>query len=439
MSSPTKILMLEDNRFDAELNQRALSDAGIELNIEVVTSGKAYEEVLQEFKPDLILSDFSLPGYDGFCALRAALEFDSDLPFILVTGAIGEEHAVEMLKQGASDYILKDRLARLPEAVIRALKDAERTRQLKESEGRYRLLMESSHYGLWDWDLLTNDLYLSPQWKQMLGYADDELTNCFDTFQSLLHKDDRKMVMETVQRFLENPDKWDVEFRMLHKRGEVCWINARASFETDVNNKVTRMLGVHIDVTQRHKNEERLRQAAQVFSSTVEGVTITDTRGTILDVNPAFSEITGFSREQVIGENQSILKSGRHSNDFYRSMWQSLHSEGFWKGEIWNRRKSGQVYPAQLTISAVKDEQRKTTGYVGVFSDITQSKKTEARLDFLAHHDPLTGLPNRLLFNARLSQALRHARRHSSKLAVLFIDLDHFKNINDSLGHAFGD
>jgi diguanylate cyclase (GGDEF)-like protein/PAS domain S-box-containing protein len=439
MTAATRILLLEDNPFDAELIQHALAQSELEAEVHHVDNGGAFVAALQEYRPQIVLSDFSLPEYNGFEALKETKGFDASLPFILVTGAIGEEASVKILKRGADDYVLKDRLARLPRAIERALKDAEFQRQLRISEERYRLLMESSHYGIWDWDIAADSLYLSPQWKQQLGFADNELHNSFETFSSLLHPEDRGTILDKLDRFLERPEGWDVEFRLQHKDGAYRWFNSRAGFTKDANGKPNHMLGVHIDISTRKEAEQRLRQAAQVFSSTIEGVTITDPDGVILDVNPAFTEITGYSREEAIGHNPRILKSGRHDRGFYQALWESLQSEGHWSGEIWNRRADGFIYPELLTISAVTDRAGVTTGYVGVFADITKSKRTEAKLDFLAHHDPLTRLPNRLLLNARLMQSIKHAARQHTNLAVMFIDLDRFKNINDSFGHSVGD
>jgi len=440
MSPPIRIVMLEDNPLDTELNSRALQKGGLECEIIQVETEAEFLSALKSHAPDVILSDFNLPSYDGFKALQATQVFDPDIPFIFVTGAIGEEASVNMLKYGAVDYILKDSLIRLPEAVNRALEDAKHQRLLKISEERYRMLMESSHYGIWDWDLEANTLYLSPQWKQQLGYLDGELENSFETFRRLLHPDEVDEIMASIDAFLlTQNEQWDHEFRLRHKNGDYIWVNARASYKSDAQGIVIRMIGVHIDITNRRQSEEKLRQAAQVFSSTIEGVIISDSDGAILDVNPAFCSISGYTREQSIGQNPRFLQSGRHSKDFYKAMWQSLLEEGNWSGEIWNRRAGGDIYPALMTISAVKDKGDITTGYVCLFADITKSKHAEERLAFLAHHDELTGLPNRLLLKDRLDHALRHAKRSKSRVAVIFIDLDHFKNINDSMGHSVGD
>jgi len=193
------------------------------------------------------------------------------------------------------------------------------------------------------------------------------------------------------------------------------------------------------DITERKKAEDQLHQAAVVFESTAEGVMIMDADYQITGVNSAFSEITGYTQEEVLGKNPSMLQSGQHNETFYKSMWDSIEQTGMWRGEIWNRRKNGEIYPELLTINTVKNNQDEISHYVGVFSDISTIKETEAKLAHLAHHDPLTGLPNRLLFNARLEHALSRAHRDSSHVAVLFLDLDRFKNINDSMGHPYGD
>ena len=193
------------------------------------------------------------------------------------------------------------------------------------------------------------------------------------------------------------------------------------------------------DVSERKKAEERMRLASKVFDNTQEGVTITDKDTRILAVNRAFTEVTGYTEEEVLGRRPTLLQSGRQDKAFYDEMWHSLDESGQWKGEIWNRRKSGEIYPEWLSISAVRNNNGDVSHYVGVFSDITEVKRSQEKVSFLAYHDPLTQLPNRLLFHYRLAQAIQRADREHSMFAVYFIDLDHFKNVNDSLGHHVGD
>lgn len=184
---------------------------------------------------------------------------------------------------------------------------------------------------------------------------------------------------------------------------------------------------------------QRTRLASLVFDNTDLGIVVTDPDARIVAVNPAYCRMSGFEASELVGQNPSVQKSGRHDESFYRELWRTLESNGQWQGEMWNRRKNGQAYPAWQNISAVKNRHGRTVQYLAVVSDITPVKAVQERLDHLAHHDPLTGLPNRLLFMATLERSLAHAERQNTSVALLFVDLDHFKSINDTLGHDAGD
>ncbi|MCB1954947.1 MAG: EAL domain-containing protein [Rhodocyclaceae bacterium] len=199
------------------------------------------------------------------------------------------------------------------------------------------------------------------------------------------------------------------------------------------------LVGVARDITADEDRMQRLQLAAEVIENTAEGIIVTDPDGRIERVNPAFSRITGYEPEEVIGQRPSILSSGRHDASFYQAMWHALQAQGVWQGEIWNRRRNGETYPEWLNISSVTDTEGRLTHYVGIFTDISLIKAHEAQLQHMAHHDALTNLPNRSLLEDRINVAVRRAQREHHQLGVVFIDLDNFKDVNDAYGHPVGD
>lgn len=193
------------------------------------------------------------------------------------------------------------------------------------------------------------------------------------------------------------------------------------------------------DITGQREREFDSRVSAMVFDHAVEGLMITDIEGVIIAVNPAFTRITGYAADEVVGRTPRLLNAGVQGPDFYAHFWKSLREQGFWQGQIFNRKKSGEVYPEWLTVNAVRDNDGNPLTYIAIFSDLSRLQQAEQRLSHLAHHDTLTGLPNRLLLNDRMAQLLLQGRRTGQPFSVIFIDLDRFKAINDSCGHEIGD
>ena len=242
---------------------------------------------------------------------------------------------------------------------------------------------------------------------------------------------------ELLRRLEENGFARDFRCSIRHRDGRIrlCEIS---SYPLKIGTENC-ILTIARDITERHQMQEKLQQTATVFESTAEGIVITDPQHVITAVNRAFTEITGYCESEVLGQTPRIMASGQHNSLFFAAMWHQLSKDGHWQGEISNKRKNGEIHPNWMTISTVRNSDNLVTHFVGVFSDISSLKHAQSRLDHQAHHDPLTNLPNRLLFERRLREVLTDQRRNGQHGAVLFLDLDRFKNINDSLGHPVGD
>jgi diguanylate cyclase (GGDEF)-like protein/PAS domain S-box-containing protein len=230
---------------------------------------------------------------------------------------------------------------------------------------------------------------------------------------------------------------YDQELRMLDATGRAfCALLSASVVEFEGEPAI---FGAINDITERRRIQAEMELNAKVFEQSTEGILICDAHNKIVSVNRALCEITGYSPEELVGQTPRILKSGRHNDYFYHNMWAQIHGQGHWEGEIWNRRNNGDIFPSWLSITALKGDDDRITHYIGVSRDVSQDKEVEEQIRRLAYFDVLTGLPNRSLLGDRIEQAISHAHRDGHPLGLLFIDLDRFKNVNDSLGHQLGD
>jgi diguanylate cyclase (GGDEF)-like protein/PAS domain S-box-containing protein len=393
--------------------------------------------------------DYAELGRQAGPVLSAAQPFTTELYMHRQDGAglwinmIGYVSDVHDTNQGTI-WLLEDRTAfkAADEALRRSHEKleervAERTAELSQQLHFVKQMIEAIPGPVFFKDAQARYLGCNSAFEALIGLPTSKLIG--KTAHDIAPAELADQYLAADQRLFDSPGSDIHESLVRYANGEMRNVMFHKATFTNPNGEIGGIVGLMLDITERKRMEDDLRQAATVFESSAEGVIITSPDVSIIATNRAFTEITGYEEHEVIGKNPRFLQSGRHGKNFYREMWGNIFRDGRWQGEVWNRRKNGEIYPESLSISVVRDKDGRISNYVSTFSDITRQKQNEERIRQLAFSDPLTDLPNRRLLLDRLQHAIATSSRNKRQGALFFIDLDDFKDLNDTRGHDIGD
>ncbi|OGB25513.1 MAG: diguanylate phosphodiesterase [Burkholderiales bacterium RIFCSPLOWO2_02_FULL_57_36] len=450
-TGPLRVLYAEHNTFDIDLSRRHFAVHAPHIRLTIVNSGAEVLSCMTEagagMPPyDVVLLDYQLPGMNALEIAKILHdERGFDVPVVLISGQGSEEVVAEALRLGISDFVSKHAgyLLELPAILENAHRQVQLLREqeaLRMTSARLHQLLAANPTILYA--LSVDGHRLKPAWiseniTRVYGYTPEE---CLQTSWWLkhMHDEDRDRIRKDQARLFTECSLIQ-EYRFYDKSGDIHWVRDDMRLLVDAAGKPSEVVGSWNDITAKRQADERLQLHAAAMDSTRDGILITDINGRMLACNPAFTEITGYGESEILHRSPRMLQSIRQDEQFLHVLRDSVMQSGQWQGEIWSRRKDGEIFPQWLTVSEVRDEKSNPKHYVAVMTDLTRLKRSEQQLEHLAHYDSLTGLPNRVLLRSLLQHAVERAQRHDHQVGVLFLNLDQFKTVNDSLGHASGD